>query len=113
MRAIFIKFDGVLHPADGPEGACLPFELPSDLEAVLSAHPPVRTEPHKTRPSGCRVDVGKRKVTVRQIPTSTASVHSLNQARSCSYGTTKYTPSRTWFEPFVPSLSFIPLGKST
>ena len=41
-----------------------------------------------------RVDVGKRKVTVRQIPipTSTASVHLLNQALLCSYGAMKHTP---------------------
>jgi len=48
MRAIFIDFDGVLHPAGGPVGACLPFEWLSDLKALLSAHPPVRIVVHSS-----------------------------------------------------------------
>ena len=48
MRAIFIDFDGVLHPAGGPEGACLPFEWLCDLKALLSAHPPVRIVVHSS-----------------------------------------------------------------
>ena len=48
MRAIFIDFDGVLHPAGGPVGACLPFEWLCDLKALLSAHPPVRVVVHSS-----------------------------------------------------------------
>ena len=48
MRAIFIDFDGVLHPAGGPVGACLPFEWLCDLKALLSAHPPVRIVVHSS-----------------------------------------------------------------
>ena len=48
MRAIFIDFDGVLHPAGGPVGACLPFEWLSDLKALLSAHLPVRIVVHSS-----------------------------------------------------------------
>ena len=48
MRAIFIDFDGVLHPAGGPVGACLPFEWLSDLDAILSAHAPVRIVVHSS-----------------------------------------------------------------
>ena len=48
MRAIFIDFDGVLHPAGGSVGACLPFEWLSDLKALLSPHPPVRIVVHSS-----------------------------------------------------------------
>ena len=48
MRVIFIDFDGVLHPVGGPAGACLPFEWLSDLDAILSAHPPVRIVVHSS-----------------------------------------------------------------
>lgn len=48
MRAIFIDFDGVVHPAGGPVSACLPIEWLSDLDAILSAHPPVRIVVHSS-----------------------------------------------------------------
>ena len=48
MRAIFIDFDGVLHPAGGPVGACLPFEWLSDLEAILSPHQSIRIVVHSS-----------------------------------------------------------------
>lgn len=48
MRAIFVDFDGVLHPAGGPAGACLPFEWLSDLVTVLSTHPSIRIVVHSS-----------------------------------------------------------------
>lgn len=48
MRTIFIDFDGVVHPAGGPVSACLPIEWLSDLDAILSAHPPVRIVVHSS-----------------------------------------------------------------
>lgn len=48
MRAIFIDFDGVLHPAGGPVGACLPFEWLSDLAAILSPHQSIRIVVHSS-----------------------------------------------------------------
>ncbi|WP_342721676.1 HAD domain-containing protein [Acidovorax sp. FHTAMBA] len=48
MRAIFIDFDGVVHPAGGPVSACLPIEWLSDLDDILSAHPPVRIVVHSS-----------------------------------------------------------------
>lgn len=48
MRAIFIDFDGVLHPAGGPAGSCLPFEWLSDLAAILSSHPAIRIVVHSS-----------------------------------------------------------------
>lgn len=48
MRAIFVDFDGVLHPAGGPPGACLPFEWISDLAAGLCTHPSIRIVVHSS-----------------------------------------------------------------
>ena len=48
MEIIFIDFDGVVHPAGGPVSACLPIEWLSDLDAILSAHPPVRIVVHSS-----------------------------------------------------------------
>lgn len=48
MKAIFIDFDGVLHPAGGPPGTCLPFEWLADLAAVLRSRTSIRIVVHSS-----------------------------------------------------------------
>lgn len=48
MRAVFLDFDGVLHPSGGPPGACLPFEWVDQLAALLAPYPDVRVVVHSS-----------------------------------------------------------------
>lgn len=47
-RALFLDFDGTLHPAGGPAGQCLPFEWLPELASVLSGYPDVRIVVHSS-----------------------------------------------------------------
>jgi hypothetical protein len=47
-RAIFLDFDGVLHPCGGPPGQTLPFEWLPDLAVLLAAAPDVLIAVHSS-----------------------------------------------------------------
>jgi hypothetical protein len=48
MRAIFLDFDGVLHPAEGALGTVLPFEWLPILVQLLAPWPDVQLAVHST-----------------------------------------------------------------
>lgn len=47
-RAIFLDFDGVLHPCGGPPGQTLPFEWLPELALLLAAAPDVSIAVHSS-----------------------------------------------------------------
>lgn len=48
MKLVFLDFDGVLHPAGGAPGACLPFEWLPMLAELLESVPEVSLAIHST-----------------------------------------------------------------
>lgn len=48
MRALFLDFDGVLHPAGGVPGYTLPFEWPPLLSDILSSGPHIALVIHSS-----------------------------------------------------------------
>lgn len=48
MRALFLDFDGVLHPSSGPPGTSLPFEWTNKLAALLEPFDDVHIVVHSS-----------------------------------------------------------------